>query len=33
MLLLDITTVEPEKMIEVNKRWELVESMDFPKGL
>lgn len=33
MLLMDITTVEPEKMIEVNKRWELVESMDFPKGL
>jgi hypothetical protein len=33
MLLLDITTIEPEKMIEVNKRWELVESMDFPKGL
>ena len=33
MLLLDITTFEPEKTIEVNKRWEQVEKMDFPKGL
>ena len=33
MLLLDITTFEPEKVVEVSKRWELVESMDFPTGL
>lgn len=33
MLLLDITTFEPEKTVEVNKRWEQVESMDFPEGL
>ncbi len=33
VLLLDITTFEPEKVMEVSKRWEMVESMDFPKGL
>jgi|SRR5665647_3575682 len=33
MLLLDITTFEPEKSMEAFKRWEQVESMDFPKGL
>jgi hypothetical protein len=32
-LLLDITTFEPEKTMELNKRWEQVENMDFPKGL
>ncbi len=33
MLLLDITTFEPEKGMELMKIWEQVESMDFPKGL
>jgi len=31
--LLDITTFEPEKGIELMKLWEQVESMDFPQGL
>ena len=33
MLLLDITTFEPEKSMELMKLWEQVESMDFLKGL
>ena len=33
MLLLDITTFEPDKTMEINKRWEQVKYMDFPKGL
>lgn len=32
-LLMDITTFEPEMVIEVSKRWEMVESMEFPEGL
>jgi hypothetical protein len=33
MLLLDITTFDPENTMELLKRWELVENMDFPDGL
>ncbi|MHC1757892.1 MAG: DUF3303 domain-containing protein [Methanosarcina sp.] len=33
MLLLDITTFEPEQGMELFKRWELVENMELPKGL
>lgn len=33
MLLLDITTFDPKNTTELFKRWEKVESMDFPKGL
>lgn len=33
MLLIDITTFDPEMVMEVSKRWELAESMEFPKGL
>lgn len=33
MLLMDITTFDPEMLIEASKRWELVESMELPKGL
>ncbi len=33
MLLLDITTFEPEQGMELFKRWELVESLELPDGL
>lgn len=33
MLLLDITTFDPENTMELLKRWELVENMVFPDGL
>ena len=33
MLLLDITTFEPEKTMELFKRWEQAEEMGSPKGL
>ncbi len=33
MLLLDITTFNPENTIELFKRWKQVEDMDFPDGL
>lgn len=33
MLLLDITTFDPENTMELFKRWEQVENMDSPKGL
>ncbi len=33
MLLMDITTFEPEQGMELLKRWELVGNMDLPKGL
>ncbi|MFZ2497480.1 MAG: DUF3303 domain-containing protein [Methanosarcina sp.] len=33
MLLLDITTFDPENILELFKRWEHVESLDYSKGL
>lgn len=33
MLLLDITTFDPENTMELYKRWEQVEKMGFPNGL
>jgi hypothetical protein len=33
MLLMDITTFEPEQGVELLKRWGQVEGMDLPEGL
>jgi hypothetical protein len=33
MLLLDITTFDPESTMELFKRWEQMEAMDHPDGL
>lgn len=30
---MDITTIDPEMIKEAAKRWEMVESMELPKGL